>query len=685
MMTMPRISVSLLRMARISSMLVLGLLCGLPAAVKAESGLERMVRLFSSDFRAAEERMAEIENELAGLPAVREAAWGSRHGHRSGKLEAENTQDWVQLDFGRNCSIDTIALVPANLSILGPSGAGHGFPKRFWVELADNPRMDGAIILMDHSQSDHPHPGRNPVVIKRGPAEGRYLRFTALKHHREDDHYFWAMEELIALEGNHNVADSARLTTSTEMDLYPLWAPFRLIDGQHGLGMPVDLTQASPNLGYLSAASPYDGELDGRLPEGEEGWCMVDLGVEQVIDQLRLLPIESDAYEVYGGRGFPRDFEVQLANDPEFESVLWSGGHPSYPLGYPSGCAITFQVPGIEARYARMVAKQLWSRDNRQVFGLAEFQVYGGGRNLALNRPVTVSDQTELSSDTTWAPAHLVDGYTSRFKLTEWPQHLQQFDLRGQLEQELAALAYARASRLANGRRLMVALGITFGVAVVIAWIWVLTWQRRSRSQAMTQLRMQISRDLHDDIGSNLGGIVLLSDIGSKHSDDEGSRQDFATIREAAEQASHSMRDIVWLVQRDEVGLRDMVVRMREASEMILSDHEVEFEVDPVQFRDRKLSLLFRRHLFFAFKEVLNNVRKHAAAKRVEITIHPGSTGMKFRIRDHGAGFEPGSENGEGHGLGNLQRRASSLEGSVHIISKPGSGCEVCFEANYET
>jgi len=676
-------------MLRLLPCLLLLTLCVRPTAAWAveiipEGVVEPVVHLASPEYRRIEKRLGEIEEELKNLPFTRETTWGSRYGHRSADMPTETTPDWIVLDMKMTCTIDMIALVPVWLSLRGEAGAGYGFPKRFKVEISDNPEMLGAVTLVDHSQADVPNPGRNPMVMEVQPTQGRFLRFTCLKHASEEGAYFWALEELMALEGNLNMARSADLELSSSLDLFPLWAPVRLVDGQHALGMPVDVTKPSPSIGYMGKIQRYSSALGGKFTEGTEPWAMVDLGELRTVEQVRVLPLESDEYFVYGGRGFPRQFEVQLALDPDFKEIVWAGNRGSYPLGYPAGFSITLQVPKVKARYARFLAKAMWSRDNKQVLGLAELQVYGEGQNLSMGRPVTVSEQADLSPDTGWAPQFLTDGYTSKYRLIEWHEYLLKLKRRGELERELAALLQSRSQKLLLGKRLVTLLAAAALILFVAAWIWVLAWQRRARREAIMQLRMQISRDLHDDIGSNLGGIVLLSEIGSEQSSDKDSRQDFQTIREAAEQASYSMRDIVWLVQREEVGLKDMVMRMRETADMILRNVDVDFSVEPSQFKDRKLSLLFRRHVFFAFKEAINNVRKHASAKKVGISIAIGAQRMKFTVRDDGTGFDPEHEIREGHGLGNLQRRARRVEGKVEINSKPGSGCEVTFEADYQ-
>jgi signal transduction histidine kinase len=146
--------------------------------------------------------------------------------------------------------------------------------------------------------------------------------------------------------------------------------------------------------------------------------------------------------------------------------------------------------------------------------------------------------------------------------LIEWPEYLRMMDKRGGVEKEKAALVLRRAAKLSMGRKVLGGVAVSVVLLVVTGWIWGMLRHRLLRRREVELLRQQIARDLHDDIGSNLGGIVLLSEIGSEHSPDEDSRKDFATIRQAAEDASLSMRDIVWMIQREPVGLKDLVTRI---------------------------------------------------------------------------------------------------------------------------
>ena len=108
----------------------------------------------------------------------------------------------------------------------------------------------------------------------------------------------------------------------------------------------------------------------------------------------------------------------------------------------------------------------------------------------------------------------------------------------------------------------------------------------------------------------------------------------------------------------------------------------VSLAVEPSDFSDRELSLFSRRHLFLAFKEGLNNVRRHAEATAVEVSITIEGGDLSFEIRDDGKGFDPQGLSAPGHGLANLQRRAERLAGSCLIESSLGHGTRVFFKAS---
>jgi len=659
------------------AVLVVGAAGDLVAQAPDHQGVgERLARLFSWEVRDTERRLEQLAGDLDSLPSLRNGPSGSRYGFHSGTIFDQLEENWVQIDLGTSCPIDCIVAMPVHIPTIETSGEGYGFPLRFKIEVAENAGMEDAVLVVDRTAADVPNPGRYPMVFRLAGTAGRYVRFTTTKHAASKEGFMWAMEELMVLSGNRNVATWATftdVTASNQLVLYPNWALDRINDGQSTLGMPVTV-EPSPTNGYLSAQSKQ--EMTGK-------WLVVDLGREFRIDEIRLLPAESDDDEVVGGRGFPKKLAMELSTDPGFENVVWHVGNSSTVLGYPWGCAFVRQCEGKLARYLRVEAQILWARFDQHSFALAEVQAYAGDENVALGKPVRVMDATDRPGSERWAPEFVVDGYTSRRRLTEIPDYLELITRRGTLEKEQIVLRDRRDRKVRQVATNLTVGGGSLGAMALLGWAWMLTRQRTVRRRALAELREQIARDLHDDIGSNLGGIVLLSEMGSRHSGiDHQVRSDFEAIKKAAEETAESMQDIVWLIQPGSLGLQQLVVKLRKSVEMIVGTLEVSVMVDPPEFRNRQLSLLFRRHVFFAFKEALNNIRRHSMATRVEVHIAISPTRLAFTIRDDGTGFDPQATGISGHGLTNLQRRARRLKGTCRLESAPGHGTTVFFDAS---
>jgi signal transduction histidine kinase len=654
-------------------MVLAAALAGGGTGARAESAdelgfAERAARFLSPEMRRIDARLKKLAEELEILPELLPGPIASRYGFRSETMFDPDVPQWLQIDLGRRQVIDRIVAVPAHIPELGKQGEGYGFPRRFRIEVADDPEMKTAKTVIDRTTADVPNPGRYPLDLRIEPAAGRFVRFTSTRHCGSDAGFFWALEELMVLVGNRMAGVGNPMTASNSINLFPNWSLRRADDGLSALGTPVG-REPSPTRGYLSATTA------DRLATK---WLTVDLREIHRIDEVRLVPVAAEDFEVQGPRGFPREVIVELALDPAFERIVATGSMRSSHPAVPGSCAIVIPCGGTPARYLRARTHELWDNGGGCGYALAEIQAYAGDRNVALGKTVTASDVAGAGG--AWSPAFLTDGFGSRFRLAEWPDYLDRIQRRARVERERDELRSRRAEKVrATGLALGYGGGGLGGLAILGSG-WLLVRQRGIRRRAVIRMREQIARDLHDDIGTNLGGIVLVSEIGGRHSDDPQAREDFQTIREAAEQTSQSMQDIVWLIERGNAGLRELISRMRETTELILGDKRIALEIDPSDFRDRRLSLSYRRHLFFAYKEALHNIRRHADATAVEVRISIDGRTLRFEVRDNGVGFDAESPSSSGHGLSNLRQRAERLHGVCRVESRPGAGTRVVFE-----
>jgi len=121
---------------------------------------------------------------------------GMGKGFRSKSEKSANTKKWVQVDLGKEEPIDrilfyTVKFFHDSIPYYTPD---HGFPLRFFVEVADNPGMQNAKRVLDHTKKDYYPPGwphcRVPIKLEEG-ISGRYVRITATKLRKESNNEYW--------------------------------------------------------------------------------------------------------------------------------------------------------------------------------------------------------------------------------------------------------------------------------------------------------------------------------------------------------------------------------------------------------------------------------------------------------------------------------------------------------------
>jgi signal transduction histidine kinase/streptogramin lyase len=204
---------------------------------------------------------------------------------------------------------------------------------------------------------------------------------------------------------------------------------------------------------------------------------------------------------------------------------------------------------------------------------------------------------------------------------------------------------------------------------------------RIGRILALERLRLRIANDLHDDIGSDLSSIALESDLLARRIPfAEPAAERFRAVGHAIRRAADNLRDVVWIVSPDQDRMEDLVARLREVTEKMLTVIPFTFTCGE-EMNPGSLDMEFKRHVFMMFKEILHNIVRHAAASHVEIRCDIERKRLRLCVRDNGCGFDPAVKHG-GRGLHSLQSRASTIGGKLSIQSAPHKGTEICLEAD---
>ena len=220
--------------------------------------------------------------------------------------------------------------------------------------------------------------------------------------------------------------------------------------------------------------------------------------------------------------------------------------------------------------------------------------------------------------------------------------------------------------------RVAVAVGI---LLLVYGWYAV----QRQRIRHVEDIRQRIARDLHDEVGANIGAITLLSGIAAEEQKggSEGAEA-VSEIREVAQKTAQVLREVVWFVNPEFDTMGDLVTHMETMARRMFPEQRVDFqsEVEVPQF---KLDLEFRRSFFAIYKEAIHNIVKHAEAAEITIVVAAGKNRLRFRLIDDGKGFDLNLK-GEGNGLKNMRARAKEMGGEMDIRSERGSGSSLSLD-----
>ena len=203
---------------------------------------------------------------------------------------------------------------------------------------------------------------------------------------------------------------------------------------------------------------------------------------------------------------------------------------------------------------------------------------------------------------------------------------------------------------------------------------------RLDRMLELEHIRMRIATDLHDDIGSSLSQIAILSEVAQRPGAAAEELDPLGSIARISRELVDSMSDIVWAVNPKRDNLLDLTRRMRQFAGEMLVPVGIEFTFDAEGASGQvSLGADLRRQVFLIFKECIHNIARHSAATQVDIVLALRGGALQLMVHDNGRGFDPRSH-GAGHGLSSITSRAAALRGTLRLKSAPATGTTVSLE-----
>jgi signal transduction histidine kinase len=203
----------------------------------------------------------------------------------------------------------------------------------------------------------------------------------------------------------------------------------------------------------------------------------------------------------------------------------------------------------------------------------------------------------------------------------------------------------------------------------------------QSRALSMLAERERLARELHDSLGQMLAYVSVQAQAAGDLIAQGRVAVGLSSIEAVAQIAGEAQAEMRAFLRgtKAELGGRgfpteDLVTAIRRLLDGLRESQPIQAElVAPAERKLGPFSPVARLHLLRIVEEALVNVRRHAAAGRVTVTIERDGDGLRVEVADDGRGFEvAGAGDGQGYGLEAMRSRARDAGGRLQISSGPG-------------
>lgn len=192
------------------------------------------------------------------------------------------------------------------------------------------------------------------------------------------------------------------------------------------------------------------------------------------------------------------------------------------------------------------------------------------------------------------------------------------------------------------------------------------------------KLRQNIARDLHDEVGSTITSINILSKLVMKENSIR-QQEYLQKINDQSGRIMESMSDIIWAINPNLDTIEQTLFRMKEfAIELVESAGMVcRFETH-LTGNIRNIQSEERKYIFLIYKEAIHNAVKYSRAEEIHISITHSDRLFSFSIKDNGVGFDVETAK-YGNGIKNMRERANTIKAQLEVTSGSQTGTLIHF------
>ncbi len=184
--------------------------------------------------------------------------------------------------------------------------------------------------------------------------------------------------------------------------------------------------------------------------------------------------------------------------------------------------------------------------------------------------------------------------------------------------------------------------------------------------------RLEISRELHDSVGSQLTFIISILD-NLKNAPvklENAIEKKIDNLSGYANNSISELRDTIWALNTENLTLAELETRIlnfvKDASESV---EDIDFDFKNNVKNNYQLTSKQGINLFRVVQEAVNNAVKHSKSTKINIVLDENENQLSMKIQDNGKGFDYEEKRKKSYGLTNLKNRIKELNGDFDVLS----------------
>src|SRR6185437_664949 len=195
--------------------------------------------------------------------------------------------------------------------------------------------------------------------------------------------------------------------------------------------------------------------------------------------------------------------------------------------------------------------------------------------------------------------------------------------------------------------------------------------QLAERTREIEQERARVAHNLHDDLGSALTEVNMLTTLVKSPTTSADEKQRYlGELSDTARRMVSSLDEIVWAINPRNDTIASLASYFGSYAQRLLDLASITCGLDiQHDLPEYPLDPKFRQEIFFAFKEALTNVVRHSGATQVWLRISVREDCLIVAVSDDGHGFDAKNRQAGEDGIDNMKDRLKSLDGTCEITS----------------